>query len=89
MANNWPDGGERPLSKTEKWVVGVIAVALIAGLLSYAAIVLLSILKIQVSKAVLLALGATALAIASVWVRPWNQEPPVSRPRFRAGTKEH
>ncbi|MCY1649186.1 hypothetical protein OVA11_19630 [Caulobacter sp. SL161] len=88
MANNWPDGGEQPLSKTEKWVVGVAAVVVIAMGLGFAALVVVSVLKLRVTPAVLLALGPAALAIALFWVRPWIQEPPTNRaPRYRGPWK--
>ena len=88
MANNWPDGGERPLSKTEKWLVGVVAVGLIAAFLSYAALVALSGFKLRATPALLLPLGLAALAIALYWVRPWRQEPPRPKQAPRRGLGE-
>lgn len=76
MANNWPDGGERPLSKTEKWIVGVVAVVMITGGLVYAVLIAFSALKLSLSPPILLAVIAAALALALVWIRPWDQEPP-------------
>ncbi len=83
MANNWPDGGERPLSKTEKWIVGVVAVIMVAGGLGYVALMALSALKLTPSPVVLLAVIAAALALALFWIRPWSQESPRALPRAR------
>ena len=83
MANNWPDGGERPLSKTEKWIVGVVAVVMITGGLTYAVLIAFSALKLSLSPPILLAVIAGALTLALVWIRPWNQEPPRSLPGAR------
>lgn len=83
MANNWPDGGEVPLSKTEKWIVGVVAVIMVAGGLGYVALMALSALKLRPSPLVLLAVIAAALALALFWIRPWSQEPPRALPRAR------
>lgn len=78
MANNWPDGGERPLSKTEKWIVGVVAVVMITGGLTYVTLLAVSALKLSLSPPILLVVIAAALTLALVWVRPWDQEPPSS-----------
>lgn len=83
MANNWPDGGERPLSKTEKWIVGVVAVMMITGGLTYAILIVFSALKLSLSPPMLLSVIAGALVLALVWIRPWDQEPPRSLPRSR------
>jgi hypothetical protein len=88
MANNWPDGGEQPLSRTEKWIIGVVAVVMIAMGLGFAALVALSTLNLRITPALLLTLGPAALAIALFWVRPWSQEPPTRKPpRYRGPWK--
>jgi hypothetical protein len=83
VANNWPDGGEQPLSKIEKWIVGVVAVIMVTGGLGFVALMAVSALKLTPSPLVLLAVIAGALALALFWIRPWSQEPPRALPRAR------
>jgi hypothetical protein len=81
MANNWPDGGETPLSKTEKWIVGIAGVVLIAGGVGYAVMVLVSAFGLHPPLGVVIVIWVVALAAALVWVQPWNQVAPVDRSR--------
>lgn len=73
MANNWPGGGETPLSKTEKWIVGLVGVVMVGGALGYAALVLISVLNLQPPLIAMIIVWAAALVLALIWVQPWNQ----------------
>ncbi len=81
MANNWPGGGETPLSKTEKWIVGIGGVVLIAGGVGYGVMVLISVLKLHPPISAMIIIWAAALMLALIWVQPWNQTAPVPKPK--------
>ena len=81
MANNWPSGGETPLSRTEKWIVGIVGVALIAGGVGYALMILVSALRLHPPLGAMIVLWVVALAMALIWVQPWNQTAPVPKSR--------
>ncbi len=81
MANRWTDGGETPLSKTEKWGVGGIGVALVAGGVGFLAMVVISVLGLRPSAGGMVCVGAVSVMLALAWVQPWNHEPPRPRPK--------
>lgn len=81
MANNWPDGGEKPLSRTEKWILGAVAVILVAGFIAVIVLLTLSAFKLRITPALLWILGPALLGVATLWVQPWRQEPPSPRTR--------
>lgn len=86
MANNWPDTGATSLSKTEKWLVGLAGVALVAAGLGYLAMRVIAALMPDPSPGLRIGVGLVALGLALAWVQPWNQEPPAPpapRPRRR------
>lgn len=76
MANNWPDGGEHPLSRRERLVtgaVGVVLVGLVVGAALFAALALMGRRPTALELAVVAVLG---LVVGLLWVRPWETEPP-------------
>lgn len=81
MANKWPDGGEAPLTKSEKWIVGIVGVVLVAGFLGVVVLLTLSAFKLPVTPALLWMLGPALLGMAIFWVQPWRHEPPSPRRR--------
>lgn len=81
MANKWPDGGETPLTKSEKWILGIVAVVLSAGFLGVVVLLALSAFKLRVTPALLWMLVPALLAVAAFWVQPWRREPPSPRRR--------
>jgi hypothetical protein len=83
VANKWPDGGEQPLSRTEKWIVGIVAVVMLTGGLGYVTLIALSALGVHPSPLVLIGVIGALLALALLWIRPWSQEPPRTFPSDR------
>ena len=81
VANNWPGGGEAPLSKPEKWIIGLAAVVLIAGGLTYLGLIVATTIGVNLARVGLGGLTFMMLVLAAAWVQPWTQEPP--RPRMR------
>lgn len=75
MANNWPDGGERPLSRTEKLVVGCVSVAMVSLMVSGALLIVLQFFG-RVSWPLVTADCALGVAVGLLWVRPWETEAP-------------
>ena len=83
MANQWPDGGEQPLTTVEKLVTGWIAVALIAALLGGVLLIGLTLLGPRPSIAMIAAVTVISLATSLLWIRPWETEGPQGRRRRR------
>ncbi|ADG11402.1 hypothetical protein [Caulobacter segnis] len=76
MANNWPDGGEQPLSRGEKLVMGAIGVALVGlfvGAVLFAALAFMGRRPSAIELGVVAAIG---VAVGLLWVRPWETEAP-------------
>lgn len=76
MANNWPDGGETPLTTREMLVMGCVGVGLVSlfvGAVLFGALALMGRPPTLVELVVVVALS---LAVGLLWVRPWETEPP-------------
>lgn len=83
MANNWPDGGEQPLTTSEKLVTGWIAVVLIAAVVGGLLFFGLSLLGPRPSIAMVVAVAGSSLALAILWIRPWQTDGPRTQDRRR------
>lgn len=83
MANQWPDGGEQPLTTGEKLVMGWVAVVLIAAIVGGALLFALSLFGPRPSIAMTAAVVVVSLALGILWVRPWETEGPRSQRRRR------
>lgn len=81
MANNWPDGGEQPLTAGEKRAMGAVGVVLIGGMIAGLLILALLFIGPRPSLAIVIGSCALGLAIGLLWIRPWETEPP--KPRHR------
>lgn len=76
MANNWPDGGEQPLSRRERLVMGVIGVLLVGLVVGAALFAALAVMGRRPAALEVAVVVSLALAIAMLWVRPWDGSPP-------------
>jgi len=79
MANNWPDGGEQPLTAGEKLLLGAFGVLLIGGLVGGLLILALSIIGPGPPLAMVIGSCVVGLAVGLLCVRPWETKPPKSR----------
>jgi len=79
MANNWPGGGEPPLTRADMITMNVVAVVLVAIVACGLLLIALRVLG-PVSWPVGVAAGGLALAGAVLWVQPWKTEVPPKRP---------
>ncbi|HWU15395.1 MAG TPA: hypothetical protein VN157_15460 [Caulobacter sp.] len=75
MANNWPDGGEPPLTRREELAMGLLGAALVAVVFGGWLLITLRVFG-PVSRPVGAAAASLAIAIALLWVRPWDTRPP-------------
>ena len=75
MANNWPEGGERPLSRTEKLIVGCVGVAMVSLVVSGALLFVLQLFG-RVTWPLVAAACTLSIAVGLLWVRPWETEAP-------------
>lgn len=81
MANNWPDGGEQPLTAGEKLAMGAVGVVLVGALVSGLLLLIVSLLGPRPSVAMIVGSCVVGLAVALLWVQPWETEPPKPRRR--------
>lgn len=79
MANNWPDGGEQPLSAGEKLAMGAVGVVLIGGMVAGLLILALLFIGPRPSLAMVIGCCVVGLAVGLLWIRPWETEPQKSR----------
>jgi uncharacterized membrane protein YbhN (UPF0104 family) len=75
LANNWPDGGEQPLSRREMLVMGFLGVVLVALVVGCLLLIALRFFG-PVSWPIRLSAVGLALLAGLLWVRPWETEPP-------------
>lgn len=75
MANNYPDGGERPLSSGEMTVMALYGIVLVSAPISLLLLHLLSQMGPRPGPAMIAVTCALGLAIGALWVRPWNPTP--------------
>lgn len=76
MANNWPDGGEQPLSRWERLVMGTVGVALIGLVVGGVLFLVLAMMGRRPTVLELAVVAALGVAVGVLWVRPWETEPP-------------
>jgi len=78
MANRWPDGGEAPLTRGEKLVMGLVAVGFIAAVVAAAVLAILRFVGPRPTYFLMAIAGAIGVAVGLLWVRPWETDPPSS-----------
>lgn len=76
MGNNWPDGGDQPLSRRDKLIMGGVGVVLVGVVVGGALFAVLAMMGRRPSVLEAGVAGVLGLAVGVLWVRPWETDAP-------------
>ncbi|PZR36509.1 hypothetical protein [Caulobacter segnis] len=75
MSGKWPDGGEQPLTRRERLIMGAVGVVLVAALVGLMLLAALSLMGRRPTPVAFAAVAAISVSISLLWVRPWDGPP--------------
>jgi hypothetical protein len=79
MANRWPDGGEAPLTRGEKLVLGMLATFAVSLPFDLVVLSILRLIGPPPPWPMIVVTCVLGLAAGALWVRPWETGPPSRR----------